>query len=247
MISITLNIEEKSYGSETPVLGSLRGQFKLGKITAIVGPSGCGKSTLLNMIAGLESSQKGEVGFSETSEIKPRVGYIFQSPRLMPWLTAKENLELIAGKSNPAIQETLSAMGILDKLDSYPSQLSGGMQRRVSIARAFVYQPELLLLDEPFTSLDAPTADQLRQQLIALWQRQQSTMVFVTHDLREAISMADEIWFLSRPPTTVIHTLSINQPPKRLLGDIQRMQEIDRIASSLLQQHPKLLSGIAHH
>ncbi|WP_281546154.1 ATP-binding cassette domain-containing protein [Grimontia sp. SpTr1] len=244
MISITLNIEEKNYGSETPVLGSLRGQIKPGKITAIVGPSGCGKSTLLNMIAGLESSQKGEIGFSNVSEEKPRVGYIFQSPRLMPWLTAKENLELIAGKNNPAIQETLSAMGILDKLDSYPAQLSGGMQRRVSIARAFVYHPELLLLDEPFTSLDAPTADQLRLQLIALWQRQQSTMVFVTHDLREAISLADEIWFLSRPPTTVIHRMEIDQPSERWLGRDDGRKRIDDIVANMFSMHPHILTGV---
>ncbi|WP_267902802.1 ATP-binding cassette domain-containing protein [Grimontia hollisae] len=164
----------------------------------------------------------------------------------MPWLTTKENLELICGKDNPAIKDTLAAMGILDKQDAYPSQLSGGMQRRVSIARAFVYDPDLLLLDEPFTSLDAPTADQLRQQLIALWQRQQSTMLFVTHDLREAISLADEIWFLGRPPTCIIHTLSLSQPPQRLLGDKHSRQTIEDIISALLDTHPEILSGIVH-
>ncbi|MDF2184777.1 ABC transporter ATP-binding protein [Grimontia hollisae] len=246
MISIALNIENKRFASEDPVLQAFRGEIKPGKITAIVGPSGCGKSTLLNMIAGLEISRQGEVQFSGIPGEHPRVGYIFQTPRLMPWLTTKENLELICGKDNPAIKDTLAAMGILDKQDAYPSQLSGGMQRRVSIARAFVYDPDLLLLDEPFTSLDAPTADQLRQQLIALWQRQQSTMLFVTHDLREAISLADEIWFLGRPPTCIIHTLSLSQPPQRLLGDRHGRQTIEDITSALLDTHPEILSGFVH-
>ncbi|CZF85855.1 ABC transporter ATP-binding protein [Grimontia marina] len=243
MISITLNIEGKRFGSEAPVLSTLKARVKPGRITAIVGPSGCGKSTLLNMIAGLESSGKGEIIFSGVSGDEPKVGYIFQTPRLMPWLTAKENLELICGTDNPAIQETLDAMGIIDKLDTYPSQLSGGMQRRVSIARAFVYHPDLLLLDEPFTSLDVPTAELLRKQLIDLWQHQQSTMMFVTHDLREAVSLADEVWFLSRPPTTVIHRMEIDQPSGRWLGRDDGRKRIDDVVANLFSVHPQILSG----
>ncbi|OEE66310.1 ABC transporter [Enterovibrio norvegicus FF-33] len=244
MISIALNIQSKRYKQDELVIADLNGNIKAGKITAIVGPSGCGKSTLLNMIAGLETSQPDEISFSNLQSAQPRVGYIFQAPRLMPWLTAKENLALVCGKDNPAISETLDAMGILDKQNAYPAELSGGMQKRVSIARAFVYNPDLLLLDEPFTSLDAPTADQLRQQLLAMWGRHQSTMVFVTHDLREAISLADEIWFLSRSPTTVIHTLPITQPPARLLADKQGRQQIDHVTTKLMDEHPNLLSGL---
>ncbi|KXF82278.1 ABC transporter ATP-binding protein [Enterovibrio coralii] len=244
MTGITLNIQSKHYRSDSTVIGQLSGTIAEGKITAIIGPSGCGKSTLLNMIAGLETANKGEISFSNTRSETPKIGYIFQTPRLMPWLTTKENLELIGGKGNPTIRETLASMGILDKLDDYPSQLSGGIQRRVSIARAFVYQPDLLLLDEPFTSLDAPTADQLREQLIALWQRQQSTMVFVTHDLHEALSLADEIWFLSRSPATCIHKLFVSQPPARLLAAEHR-QTINELTANLLEAHPDILRGKA--
>ncbi|MDD1796244.1 ABC transporter ATP-binding protein [Enterovibrio sp. ZSDZ42] len=244
MISITLNIQSKQYHDDALVIRHLTGEIKSGKITAIVGPSGCGKSTLLNMIAGLEPSHAHDIQFSSTNANKPKVGYIFQTPRLMPWLTAKENLALVCGKDNPAIKATLDAMGILDKQDAYPAELSGGMQKRVSIARAFVYNPDLLLLDEPFTSLDAPTADQLRRQLLALWAKNQSTMVFVTHDLREAISLADEIWFLSRSPTSVIHSLHIDQPIERFITSPHGRVQIDTITESLLHQHPHLLSGL---
>lgn len=228
------------------VIGEIRETIEAGKITAVIGPSGCGKSTLLNMIAGLECSASGDVIFEASSlpEPNPSIGYVFQTPRLMPWLTVLENMELVCGKGNPNINSTLDAMDILDKRDAFPSQLSGGMQRRVSVARAFVYQPGLMLLDEPFTSLDAPTADQLRHLLLKMWYQQQTTMVFVTHDLREAISLADEIWFLSRSPAKVIHKIGIDQPPARFLGDSAGRQQIDEIAGKLLELHPNLLSGV---
>ncbi len=243
MISVSLDIHGKQYGKGASVLGEIRETVMAGKITAMIGPSGCGKSTLLNMVAGLESSKGGEIQFGCNGNMSPRIGYIFQTPRLMPWLTVMENMELICGKGNPNITGVLDAMGVLDKQGAFPAQLSGGMQRRVSVARAFVYQPGLLLLDEPFTSLDAPTADQLRHLLLNIWHQQQTTMVFVTHDLREAISLADEIWFLSYSPAKVIHKLSIDQPPARLLGEENGRQRIDEIAGSLLEQYPRILSG----
>ncbi|MDD1781112.1 ABC transporter ATP-binding protein [Enterovibrio sp. ZSDZ35] len=243
MISIALNINHKAYPCGAEVIKGLVGHVQPGKITAIIGPSGCGKSTLLNMIAGLEHAIEGDIRFENQDSETPRIGYIFQTPRLMPWLTTEENLALICGKNNPNIKDTLEAMGMLDKRHSYPAELSGGMQRRVSIARAFVYNPDLLLLDEPFTSLDAPTANQLRQQLLALWQRQQSTMVFVTHDIREAVMLADEIWFMSRSPTSIIHTVNIVQPPERLLNSGDGVIKAENLITTLLSRHPDLLSG----
>ncbi|WP_028021545.1 ABC transporter ATP-binding protein [Enterovibrio calviensis] len=244
MISITLNIQRKHYQDDAVVIANLTGEVSAGKITAIVGPSGCGKSTLLNMIAGLETSQTGDIRFSSRHVTQPKVGYIFQTPRLMPWLTVRENLALVSENDNPSINATLDAMGMLDKQSAYPAALSGGMQKRVSIARAFVYNPDLLLLDEPFTSLDAPTAHQLRLQLLTLWAQHQSTMVFVTHDLREAISLADEVWFLSRSPTSVIHSLPIEQSIGRLIASPKGRSTIDTLTERLLHEHPHLLSGV---
>lgn len=225
------------------MISELHGKIKAGKITAIIGPSGCGKSTLLNMIAGLETARHREIRFSDDeSENRPRIGYIFQTPRLMPWLTTRENLELIGGKGNPAITDLLDAMGILDKQNTYCRPFRRDAAQGQHCA-GICLSADLLLLDEPFTSLDAPTADQLRQLLLAQWCQQQSTMVFVTHDLREAISLADEIWFLSRSPTSVVHTLAVDQPTERLISSNDGRETINEIASALLVKHPNLLSG----
>ena len=178
MIELNVAINNKCYAnSEKAVLAQLDFTVKQGEFVAIVGPSGCGKSTLLNMISGLESCSGQHISYNESdlqegitsNKALHQLGYIFQQPRLMPWLTVRENIELILPPEQfDQIDDLLAQVGLANEGEYFPSQLSGGMQRRVSIARAFAINPQLLLLDEPFNSLDEPTASRLRQLLIDL-------------------------------------------------------------------------------
>lgn len=244
MVSLDLSIQSKVYpNSSEKVLEQLAFAVTEGEFVALVGPSGAGKSTLLNMIAGLEQSAPGEVlynGLSITDRPPCKIGYIFQQPRLMPWLTVADNLRLVMPSvSDNQIEAILAKVGLSGKSDSYSKQLSGGMQRRVSIARAFLTQPDLLLLDEPFVSLDAPNANRLRDLLLALWKEHKPTVVFVTHDLNEAIQLADRILFLSSAPGRVVLDKEVDIPRPRLSEDstLQQWKE------QMLSEHSGLLEG----
>lgn len=205
MSRIEIKIEQKSFapvGEAKPknalkdLVFSLTGQ----EFVCVFGPSGCGKTTLLNMIAGLDDMYDGTIHFSGGS---PRIGYVFQTPRLLPWLTVIENLNLVLDHLDcPADVATrmLEATGLEEVAHVYPERLSVGMARRVALARAFVIEPDILLMDEPFVSLDARLAEKLRQLLLDIWQKRQATVLFVTHSLREALALADRILFLSPSP-----------------------------------------------
>ena len=243
MVNLEVSIQSKMYSGHQQVLGANQFSVNAGEFVAIVGPSGTGKSTLLNMLSGLEPCSEGEVLLNQkplSSHSSCDIGYIFQQPRLMPWLTVQENLRLVTPLASiTAVDEQLNKVGLPGKGKLYPKQLSGGMQRRVSIARAFLTPPELLLLDEPFVSLDAPNANRLRGLLLSLWQEHKPTVVFVTHDLSEAIQLADRIIFLSSAPGAVILDKSVDLPRPRV--------ETDKIfqywKEQLLTQHPNLLEG----
>ena len=178
-----------------------------------MGPSGCGKTTLLNIIADLDNDYQGNIGLSQQSA-RPKIGYIFQNPRLLPWRTVRENIELVVDDplSIHIIDSLLELMQLTASQHVYPERLSLGMSRRASITRAFAVEPDLLLMDEPFVSLDAPTARQVRALLLSLWQQRPHTVLFVTHDLREAIALADRIIFLSASPMSVISEISVPIP-----------------------------------
>ncbi|GAB4356231.1 MAG: ATP-binding cassette domain-containing protein [Methylohalobius crimeensis] len=171
------------------------------EFVCLVGPSGCGKTTLLNLIAGLDKDFEGQIDFHLSQP--PRLGYVFQEPRLLPWRTVRQNLELVlpAEHGPEIITELLETTGLARFQHTYPSRLSLGMGRRVALARAFAVEPDVLLMDEPFVSLDAAIAEKMRQLLHKLWQRRPHTILFVTHDLREAIALADRLVFLTPPPT----------------------------------------------
>lgn len=159
----------------------------------ISGPSGCGKSTLLNIVAGLDQDYDGRITFGVPN---PRLSFIFQSPRLLPWKTVEENIALVLPEGDPRranVSELISRVGLAGAESAYPERLSLGMQRRVAIARGFVVEPDILLMDEPFVSLDDPTADALRALVLELWQRHPTTILFVTHDRREAVRLATRI------------------------------------------------------
>lgn len=263
LIELNVAIKDKYYeNSETAVLSQLDFKVNSGEFLAIIGPSGCGKTTLLNMISGLESCVGQHISYSSNSsgnrfkkndlasdcskseylenEQANRIGYIFQQPRLMPWLTVRENIELVLDPTQfNKIEGLLAEVGLAQKGDYFPSQLSGGMQRRVSIARAFAINPQLLLLDEPFNSLDAPTAGRLRKLLLDLCREKKTTVVFVTHDLQEAIYLADRIIFLSDSPCTIIHESIINFPKPRTESGIAELE----FQAKLTRQFPLLLAG----
>ena len=187
------------------------------EVVALVGPSGIGKSTLLNILSGNDNNYKGEVHINRAIDNK-KLSFIFQSHNLLPWLTAFENIELVCNADsleNNNASQILQEVGLEDFKNSYPNNLSGGMKRRVSIARAFVNKPNILLMDEPFVSLEKPLANQLRQQTISLINRNKVTAILVTHDLKEAIMFANRIIFCNDSPmkTYLEKEIKLNNEP----------------------------------
>ncbi|MGA9865419.1 MAG: ABC transporter ATP-binding protein [Acetobacteraceae bacterium] len=241
-------IERKDYhvaatGRGLTVLRDVRLQVAPGEFVCILGPSGCGKSTLLQILAGLDDAYQGRVSFPGGT--RPKLGVMFQTPRLMPWLTVRANLDLVADAAAAAsgrADALLRDMRLDAFTDSFPGRLSGGMQRRVSLARACLNRPELLLLDEPFVSLDAPTAAELRDWLIAEWQgAARQSVVCLTHDLREALALADRVLFLSPRPGSVVLEHRVDLPRPRGIEDAA----VARLRDTLLLRWPNLLSGEA--
>lgn len=247
-MTVSVSVAEKTYaGPGRPrfaALSNVRFELADGEFTCLVGPSGCGKSTLLQILSGLDPHFSGRFAFDPAIGDDAPLGYVFQSPRLMPWLTIVENVDLVA---SPRSREERRAEMLLEQMDlgevmhTFPNRLSGGMQRRVSLARAFVNRPRYLFLDEPFVSLDAPVARRLHQLLLDLWAETRCTVLFVTHDLREAIYLADRILFMSRSPGRIAHDYAVELPRPRDPDS----PDIERIRDQLLAAHPEILSGIA--
>ncbi|MCX7070563.1 MAG: ABC transporter ATP-binding protein [Gammaproteobacteria bacterium] len=239
MSELRVDIRAKRHaGVAVDTLGELRFAAQSGDFIAIVGPSGAGKTTLLKIIAGLDPAFDGSVSAGRGS----RVGFVFQEPRLLPWLNVADNLRLVQPDlSDAAIDDGLARVGLAGTARQFPLRLSGGMQRRVALLRAFLIQPELLLLDEPFISLDAPTADSLYDVLAALRADVMPTTLLVTHDLREALALADRVLFVSRSPARLIldHTVPLSGRRRR---DDAAVSEAHH---QLMSQHPELLGGLA--
>jgi NitT/TauT family transport system ATP-binding protein len=183
-----------------PVVRALDGlDFEIrGKtFVTMVGPSGCGKSTFLNIVSGVETPTSGSVTVTADDGTAARLGYVFQDPRLLPWRTVENNLVYVHRDKSEEKREELNRYLRMVGLDGfeqmYPAHLSGGMQQRVGIARAFSVEPDLLLMDEPFSHLDAITARALREELQSIWQQTKKTVLFVTHDVMEAVQLSDRI------------------------------------------------------
>ena len=219
-----------------------------GEFLAIVGPSGAGKSTLLNIIAGLDIDLEGDVHFDgrllhQATTPMTRIGFMFQEARLMPWLTVLDNVQLVLEPNHNGTdyaRRLLEQVELSDFETAYPGQLSGGMQRRLALARAFSVRPALLLMDEPFLSLDAPTASRLRNLLLQLWQDLRPIVIFVTHNLREALALADRVLFFSNRPARVVLSFPIDIRRPRDLED----PRISELHDRLLSEYPDLLSGL---
>jgi NitT/TauT family transport system ATP-binding protein len=197
-----------------------------GEFVAIVGPSGCGKSTLLRILGGLLLPTAGQVCLQGEQLLSPRrqVGFVFQNANLMPWRTVLRNVSLpleVAGvrwaEAEPRALDLLKLVGLRGFEDAYPRQLSGGMLQRVAIARALIGHPMLLLLDEPFGSLDALSREQMNVELLNLWQAQRVTAVMVTHDLEEAVFLADRVLVMSPRPGHLQAEVLVNLPRPRTL------------------------------
>jgi NitT/TauT family transport system ATP-binding protein len=195
-----------------------------GEFLSLLGPSGCGKSTLLMMVAGLIDSTEGEIAVNGKAVAGPRreVGVVFQQPVLLPWRKVLDNvlfpIELL---KLPRAQYEKRAMDLLAmaKIDDFahhlPRQLSGGMRQRVSICRALIHDPRILLMDEPFSALDALTRDEMGIELLRIWQANRKTVIFVTHSIREAVLLSDRVLVMGRRPSTIVEELAIDLPRPR--------------------------------
>ena len=217
---LELHIKQKSYraaaGGRLHVLGALSIALAKGEVAALVGPSGCGKTTLLRIITGLDRDFEGTVSLP----VNCKLGVVFQEPRLLPWRTVEENIRLIAPQASAQSLKTLFAtLGLAEHRRHYPSELSLGQARRVALARAFAVEPDLLILDEPFISLDAALADRLRGELIELVSRRPVTTLVVTHNIEEAIGLADRVFLLSFSPAHVLAEVPIERPRKPRSAD----------------------------
>ena len=240
---ISKGYEDKNQNTYNNAIKDMQFIVPQGEFCCLVGPSGCGKTTLLNMLSGLDKKLEGVIKYQdETFPNDWQIGYMFQEPRLMPWLTVKQNVSIVTNQTSEELshsEDLINEMDLTKYMNAFPSQLSGGMQRRVAIARAFVNKPKILLLDEPFISLDMTVANLLRKMLIKLWENQKTTIIFVTHDLREAIFLGDRILFLSKGPSKVIHDLRIDIDRPREIEDDQ----MEKIRTNLMKTQPEILSG----
>jgi NitT/TauT family transport system ATP-binding protein len=242
MMDIQINIHSKTYpaieqAGHHLAIADFKLSLKSGEFVCLVGPSGCGKTTLLNIIADLDNDYEGGI-FVEQEHSHPKIGYIFQNPRLLPWRTVRENIELVLDSNQPStvIDPLLEIMQLTQSQHVYPERLSLGMSRRVSIIRAFAVDPDVLLMDEPFVSLDAPTARQARELLLKLWQERPHTVLFVTHDLREAIAMADRLIFLSAAPMSVLSEITVSIPRSERHNE----NAIEAFRQNLINNYPEI-------
>ena len=220
-----------------------------GRFVSIVGPSGCGKSTVLNMIAGLLDPTAGvvEIFGAPLAGINRRASYMFQQDALLPWKTVLGNIQFgleLRGRERREVRDEATAwierVGLGGFADRYPYQLSGGMRKRVAMAQAWIVQPDLLLMDEPFGALDVHTRLRMESEILGLWTESRQTVIFVTHDLEEAISLADEVFVLSAGPgSRLVGRYVIDLPRPRDLMDIRlvpRFHELFRSIWSDLRQ-----------
>jgi NitT/TauT family transport system ATP-binding protein len=202
----------KSYGP-LRVMRNFSASFPAHEIGVLLGPSGCGKTTILNLLAGLLKPDAGDVTIGGIPAAESRVSYLFQEPRLLPWLTVEKNLDFILSPRLPTaeryekIEKYLREVSLYDARRKYPFELSGGMARRAAMARAFLFESNALLMDEPFQGLDLPLKFQLMKSFEKARRLDRKTTLFVTHDIEEALLLGDRIHVLSPPPTHIVYSL----------------------------------------
>jgi sulfonate transport system ATP-binding protein len=246
-----LQIEQtyKQFGNGFVALDSITIKINEGEIVSLVGTSGCGKSTLLRIIAGLEVPSSGRVFINgeATQGPHPAIGIIFQEPRLMPWLTVRQNVQFgletlpqrIGSKASFRREREhqtdliLKRVGLAEFADALPLQLSGGMAQRVAIARALVNRPSILLLDEPFSALDAFLRANLQNHLLQIWEYEQPTMLLITHDIEEALVMSDRVIVMRGNPGQIHREFSVDLPRPRRRTDLRFQNSKEQILNAL--------------
>ena len=229
----------KDYGGVQPAITELEFSIEPGSVTVMVGTTGSGKSTLMRVLAGLEAPTSGRISCDNGSNTP--FGIVFQEPRLMPWLNVRQNVKFGFGpkrtkESGRLTDEILEQVGLRAFSRYYPRELSGGMAQRVAIARALVKKPSLLLLDEPFSALDASTRTRLQEHLMQLWTDRSLTLFFVTHDIDEAVLLADRIIVIKGRPGRISHQFRIDllRPRARQDEGFQALKE--RVLEALADQ-----------
>ena len=218
-------------------------KFRQGEFVCIVGPSGCGKSTLLNIVAGFLGSRAAERSWSKDSQSTARTAriFIFQENGVFPWLTVRENIAfgVRAEETRDEIVARYTEMvGLTGFENAYPRELSGGMRQRVEIARALAASPDIIYMDEPFGALDFITRMKMRADLVRIWQSEKKTILFVTHDIEEAVQLADRVLIMSNRPATIQHIVEIDLPRPRDLdspGYLQKRDQIFRVMGMSLR------------
>ncbi|MCO8068250.1 ABC transporter ATP-binding protein [Acinetobacter schindleri] len=261
--SVTIRQLHKWYPSQTgddlTVLEDINLDIQPGEFISIVGSSGCGKSTLLRLLVGLENHYQGDILVDDQKILGTSVhrGIVFQDHRLFPWLSVRENVRIALHKSNLSraeedelIDEHLELVNLSNFKNAYPSQLSGGMNQRVAIARSLVNRPQILLLDEPFGALDALTRQNLQDELQRIWQTEKITMIIVTHDVEEAVFLGDRVVVMQPHPGRIKRIVDVPVPHPRKRDDV-RLHNIkanilqdfsDPLKDNLIQAKPKQFS-----
>ena len=213
-----------------------------GTFLSVVGPSGCGKSTLLGMISGLQPASAGEVVVHGRTvrDVQPDIGFIFQRDALMPWKTVLDNVAVplqFRGRPKPEARsrarDWIARVGLAGFEHSYPHQLSGGMRKRVSLAQSLVYDPPILLMDEPFSALDVQTRNLMENELLGLWAEDRKTVVFITHDLEEAIALSDRVVVMTASPGRIKAVYPIDLPRPRNVTEIRFEPALGRLYERL--------------
>jgi NitT/TauT family transport system ATP-binding protein len=238
--NVSMSFPAKASGQEIAVLENVSADVAPGEFVCIVGPSGCGKSTLLNIVAGFLQATSGEV-LVEDKPVRgpdPRRIFVFQENGVFPWLNVHENVGFGLRKQRQAERdETIARYIGMVRLTgfekAYPHELSGGMRQRVEIARALAANPDIIYMDEPFGALDFLTRLKMRADLIRIWQSERKTILFVTHDIEEAVQLADRVLVMSPRPTTVGEVVDIDLPRPRYLDSASYLEKRDRIFQAM--------------
>ena len=247
---LTFDHLSKTYADGTRALSGIDISVAAGEILALVGGSGCGKTTLLRLVAGLDRPSEGRILLDDATITEPRadVGVIFQEPRLLPWLSVADNAgfglsHLPAGERARLVPGALARVGLAGYEARWPRELSGGQQQRVAIARALVTRPKLLLMDEPFSALDATTRASLHGHLLALWEESRPTVVMVTHDVEEAVTLADRIVVMQPRPGRIFDELDnpLTRPRDRLSPAFEatKREALRTLGRSLSDSEPR--------
>jgi NitT/TauT family transport system ATP-binding protein len=223
-LAVSLRDVTKTYDNGVLALGPLDLAVRKGEFVSLLGPSGCGKSTALRIMAGLAAPSSGRVEIASHGGALPGqgIGFVFQEPTLMPWTSVRENVRLplkLAGvpaaEAEPRVMEALSWVGLAEFAGSYPRELSGGMKMRVSLARALVTDPDILLMDEPFAALDEITRFRLNNDLLALWRNLNKTVVFVTHSVFESVYLSQRVIVMTQRPGRISAEIAIDTSEPR--------------------------------